>query len=602
MGISCSEGGKTWVTDDDHIEKSNLSRQFLFRNHMIKHSKSKMAAEVVQKMNPSFNIVAMQDRVSALTEKVFDVPFWTDLTCVVNALDNLEARLYVDRRCIFFKKPMFDSGTLGPKFNTQVVLPYKTEHYGARRDPVEKQAPDCTLHNFPHNINHCLSWGRSEFIGNFEKIPGDVLRLFELGSAKAYIEERQKLHVGEREIMQDSKAIHEFLVSRRCSSFAECVAWARERYEDYFVNRIHQLVFNLPEDATTSTGMKFWSPPKRFPHPADFDPEDPIKMQFIVASANLMAKVSGVLEPSHPGVRDVESVRKILDGVIVPEFAPCREEIETSEDSGSGVELMDGSHTVDERMKLLDEALSFRGPKLTPHPEEFEKDDDTNFHMDFISSVGNLRARSYAIGEVDKLQAKLIAGRIIPAIATATACATGLVCFELYKLINECELGEYRMGFCNLAIPTFTACEPSEPAKNLTRDVEERPDPINYPDYVEEKTIHAHPEGFTIWDSIEVRMPLSVTLGGFLKFFDEKHGIHPTSVSVSPDPSRAILIYSDYMDRTKPRLEMTMHHIYEEIGHMDVDERPYILPSIVFEDKNGDDVETPEIVHYFRMD
>jgi hypothetical protein len=34
----------------------------------------------------------------------------------------------------------------------------------------------------------------------------------------------------------------------------------------------------------------------------------------------------------------------------------------------------------------------------------FEKDDDTNFHMDFIRSFANLRARNYSIEEVDALQ------------------------------------------------------------------------------------------------------------------------------------------------------------------------------------------------------
>jgi len=53
--------------------------------------------------------------------------------------------------------------------------------------------------------------------------------------------------------------------------------------------------------------------------------------------------------------------------------------------------------------------------------EEFEKDDDTNFHIDFIQSLANLRAICYHIEPVTKLQAKLIAGKIIPAIATTTA-------------------------------------------------------------------------------------------------------------------------------------------------------------------------------------
>lgn len=46
--------------------------------------------------------------------------------------------------------------------------------------------------------------------------------------------------------------------------------------------------------------------------------------------------------------------------------------------------------------------------------------------MDLISSLANMRARNYAILEIDKFKAKIIAGKIIPAIATATAVATGL--------------------------------------------------------------------------------------------------------------------------------------------------------------------------------
>lgn len=60
-------------------------------------------------------------------------------------------------------------------------------------------------------------------------------------------------------------------------------------------------------------------------------------------------------------------------------------------------------------------------------PLQFEKDDDANGHMDFVASASALRARVYSIEPADRLQTKRIAGKIIPAIATATAAVAGLV-------------------------------------------------------------------------------------------------------------------------------------------------------------------------------
>lgn len=64
-------------------------------------------------------------------QDVFDDEYWGGLDVVVNALDNVSARLYVDSRCVYFGRPLLESGTLGAKANTQVVVPDVTENYGA---------------------------------------------------------------------------------------------------------------------------------------------------------------------------------------------------------------------------------------------------------------------------------------------------------------------------------------------------------------------------------------------------------------------------------------------------------------------------------------
>ncbi len=73
--------------------------------------------------------------------------------------------------------------------------------------------------------------------------------------------------------------------------------------------------------------------------------------------------------------------------------------------------------------------------KTKPQATEFEKDDPTNFHIDFISACANLRARNYKLTEVPKFKVKLIAGKIIPALATTTAMVVGAVGIEIIKRV-----------------------------------------------------------------------------------------------------------------------------------------------------------------------
>jgi len=142
---------------------------------------------------------------------------------------------------------------------------------------------------------------------------------------------------------------------------------------------------------------------------------------------------------------------------------------------------------------------------LSSHPQvigkakilcaEFEKDDDTNFHIDFIHSVSCLRARNYKIHECDHGRTKMIAGKIIPAIATTTAMVTGVVGVEIYKFVQGFNtIEKFRNSFINLALPLFVFTEPDNIKKTKSKDY----DPIMC------GPVKAVPEGFTIYDKIIV--------------------------------------------------------------------------------------------------
>ena len=609
-GVS-SNGGTIFVTDDDVIEKSNLSRQFLFRNWHIHKPKSVCAAEQVKRMNPSINVKTFQERVAPNTEGVFNDAYWNDLDIVINALDNIKARLYVDARCVFFEKPLLESGTLGPKCHSQVVLPHKTAHYGANPDPPEKATPACTLHNFPHNIDHCLQWARSEFVGNFETSPDEINKYY---TNPNYFQELKDAGTNPNELSEKVNAIQEG-VKDLPTSFEDCVRWARFKFETYFANRILQLTHTFPKDAMTNRGTPFWAPPKRFPVPVFFDANDATHMGFIIAAANLRANVCNIPAPTDSNRnRDPDFFRPILATISVPEFQPTvdesikrqAEEAEKAAGGASSSSSSSSSSMSDNDLASQIDALPKTLAQMQLHedkymdPEEFEKDDDTNFHMDFIAATGNLRARNYGIGEVDGLRAKLIAGRIIPAIATATALATGLVSLELFKFLNDKRTapdfltpGDFRNSSNNLALPQIQLFDP-EPATVAKDRVEVRiPDP-SHPDYQEEENIVVYPStGFTIWDKLRIDVTKASTLADVVQVFKVDHGLEVDSIALP----NGQLLFASFLASTKERLPQNFLRLLEE-RNVDLEGKNYFLPSVLLR-KGFDTAETATIIIRF---
>ena len=567
MGLACSAEGSVTVTDDDVIEKSNLSRQFLFRDWNIGHAKSTCATAAAKAINADLNAIPLRDRVSPDTEEVFNDAFWEGLDVVVNALDNVNARLYVDSRCVYFGKPLLESGTLGTKCNTQMVVPNVTENYGASRDPPEKSAPMCTLHSFPHNIDHCLTWARSEFEGLFEKSPGEANAY--LAKPAEYAEAARR--AGDASARENLEKVAECLLVSRCETYQECLAWARVRFQEVFHDKIAQLTYTFPEDAVTSTGSPFWSAPKRFPKVVAFSSGDAAHLALTRAMANLKAEVHGVARPDWAA--DDAKLAEAVDAVRVHAFEPkAGVKIETDPKATEAASAggMDDEAVIEDTLARLEAARGALAPDYRLGAVEFEKDDDTNFHMDAIAGLSNMRARNYDIPEVDKLKAKFIAGRIIPAIATTTAMATGLVCLELYKVFNGAPIEAYRNTFANLALPLFAMAEPIAPKKFEFKDM-----------------------SWTLWDRWVLKGDLTVK--ELLDWFEAK-GLAAYSVSCGQS-----LIYNTIFPKHKERMDKKVSDLVQTVAKLEIPEANKHFDIVVAcEDDEGEDVDVPLVSIEFR--
>ncbi|KAF9057412.1 ubiquitin activating enzyme [Panaeolus papilionaceus] len=559
MGLAAGPKGVIHVTDLDTIEKSNLNRQFLFRPKDLGKFKAEVAAVAVADMNPDLNnkILAKQEPVGPTTENIYDEDFFDGIDGVTNALDNVKARLYMDQRCVFYRKPLLESGTLGTKGNTQVVIPNVTESYGSSQDPPEKETPSCTIKNFPNAINHTIEWSRTQFDNLFVK-PAQA--------ANAYLSEPNYLETSLKYSGQQHEQIGQivsFLVTNKPLTFEECIVWARLQFERDYNNDIRQLLFSLPKDAVTSTGQPFWSGPKRAPDALVFDINEPTHLDYIIAAANLHAFNYGLRGDTNPAV-----FKKVLDTVIVPEFTPKSGVKVQVSDNDPAPQNNDAPVDAEDLTTKLPPPSSLAGYRLNPC--EFEKDDDTNFHIDFITAASNLRATNYGINPADRHTTKQIAGKIIPAIATTTSLVTGLVCLELYKIIDgKNKLEDFKNGFVNLALPFFGFSEPIAAKKSKYGNTE-----------------------WTLWDRFEFKN--NPTLKDLVDYFKKEHNLEITMVSQGVS-----MLWSSFIGKKKSeeRLPMKFSHLVEHVSKKPIPPHvKHLIVEIMASDADDEDVEVPFIV------
>uniref|UniRef100_A0A8C8ZUA9 Ubiquitin like modifier activating enzyme 6 n=1 Tax=Prolemur simus TaxID=1328070 RepID=A0A8C8ZUA9_PROSS len=507
LGVGTSkEKGMITVTDPDLIEKSNLNRQFLFRPHHIQKPKSYTATDATLKINSQIKIDAHLNKVCPATETIYNDEFYTKQDIIITALDNVEARRYVDSRCLANLRPLLDSGTMGTKGHTEVIVPHLTESYNSHRDPPEEEIPFCTLKSFPATIEHTIQWARDKFESSFSHKPSLFNKFWQnYPSAEEVLQKIQSGHSLEG-CFQVIK-----LLSRRPRNWSQCIELARLKFEKYFNHKALQLLHCFPLDIRLKDGSLFWQSPKRPPSPIKFDLNEPL------------VKTLGYL------IHSVLQSRNFFFWFL---------------QSG------------DLQMAVL----------------SFEKDDDRNGHIDFITAASNLRAKMYNIEPADRFKTKRIAGKIIPAIATSTAAVSGLVALEMIKVTGGYPFEAYKNCFLNLAIPIIVFTETSEVRKTKIRNG----------------------ISFTIWDRWTIHGKEDFTLLDFINAVKEKYGIEPTMVVQGVK-----MLYVPVMPGHAKRLKLTMHKLVKPSA-----EKKYVDLTVSFApDTDGDeDLPGPPVRYYFTHD
>jgi len=551
-GVCCGENGLLTVTDADRIELSNLTRQFLFREHNVGQPKSRAASGMAQVMNPGMKVKALEMFVGPKTEDEFNDDFWMGLDGICNALDNMEARFYVDDQCVKYQKPLLESGTMGPAGNVDPIVPMKTQTYrdGGQADEGGG-IPMCTLRNFPHLPDHCIEWSRDQF---------ELLFVKSGKQAKKFAEDPDTFINDRESSTDDAQAIFEVrgLLSLLRAAATPSVQSAGQMAFDYFHllfrDKIQDLINAFPEDSrvidpdTKQDKGSFWSGHKRFPKAAAFDPANPTHWQYQVSTTALFAQMLGALplkkENDDNFVKDWRNQKwcaEQIKSLKVPEYIAGAVNTEGDAAAGGGDRAggaaggkTDSKDTLRALLRQLEE---FKGKPLPALEEaDFEKDDDYNFHIEFITRCANLRADNYHISNSDFQKVKLVAGRIVPAIATTTAAVCGLVMLELFKVVLGKPVEAFRTRQIGLAVNTYTSFE-AEPPKKYASGVEKKVPKAEdlpadafdeagkiKPEFVISEPYAAYPENHSVWDKLEVPTP-TMTLGGFKVWLANEHKI-----------------------------------------------------------------------------
>jgi len=432
MGVSTNEGKTSMITDCDTIEMSNLNRQFLFRKEDIGKSKSLVACNAIKKMNPEFNCISSEKKVAKETEDIFNEQFWKNKDYIICGLDNVHARNYVNKMCHKYNKSFIDAGTNGTKGRITVVVPFETTPLEFTETNTKNYAM-CTLKNFPTQIEHCIEWSKMNFLEIFYQ---NIIHFkdFINISTEEYIKQLNEL--AKKDFVEKVKTVESnmnLMNQENDEKILEKIIYRIIVYFDDFYNlKIKELLKINPPDKKNEKGEPFWNAIKRAPQTIEeIDMNDKLIKSFIISFIHIYSKCFGIQKVEINEEKIIEIIKEFKKN----QLNKNEEDIDTEDDSKFNKYKEEKIAEIKEFKEIIKNNMS-RYEKIKE--EIFEKDGLDNYHMEFIESSSNLRAKNYFIEPADTNKTLMIAGNIIQALPTTTSAVSGFLALQLISLVyNE---------------------------------------------------------------------------------------------------------------------------------------------------------------------
>ena len=178
----------------------------------------------------------------------------------------------------------------------------------------------------------------------------------------------------------------------------------------------------------------------------------------------------------------------------------------------------------------------------------------------------------------------MIAGKIIPAIATTTAAVTGLVSLQIYTLLQTNKIDFMRSAFINLAVSLIVLTEPGE--KMLIKDKDYDPILLG--------PVKAIPPNWTVWDRIDIKGPM--TMREFIALMKKNYNVDTSIVT-----SKGVTLIQTFMPSNKDRLDRKIEDIFMTNFKYELKESINYLPLEISADtEDGSTALMPLIKYNFR--